>query len=215
MEQVALKAEKRDISSKGALNELRRKGRLPGVLYGKNIENSPVSVEEKELLKVLKTHGLSAIIDLELDGRKQPVLMKEIQRDSLKDSILHVDFYGISMTDRIEFKLPIVLRGDAEGVRAGGTLQHQKREISVKALPKDMPEHLEVDISGFNIGDTLTVRDLKVDEKLTVLDDPEEVVISILAPKLAEEETEAPAGEEEGAAEPEVVAKGKEKEEEE
>jgi len=212
MEQVALKAEKRDISSKGALNELRRKGRLPGVLYGKNIEARPVSVEAKELLKVLKTHGLSAIIDLELDGRKQPVLMKEIQRDSLKDSILHVDFYGISMTDRIEFNLPIVLRGDAEGVKLGGILQHQKREISVKAMPKDMPEHLEVDISGLKIGDTLTVGDLKVDEKLTVLDDPEEVVISILAPKLAED-TEAPAGEE--AAEPEVMAKGKEKEEEE
>lgn len=212
MEQVALKAEKRDISSKGALNGLRRKGKLPGVLYGKNIESSPVAVEAKELLKVLKTHGESAIINLELDGQKQPVLMKEIQRDTLKDAILHVDFYRISMTDRIEFNLPIVLHGDAEGVKMGGILQHQKREISVKALPRDMPEHLEVDISGLKIGDTLTVGDLKVDEKLTVLDDPEEVVISILAPKLAED-TEVPTGEQ--AAEPEVVAKGKEKEEEE
>lgn len=212
MEQIALKAEKRDISKKGTINELRRKGKLPGVLYGKNIESSPVAVDAKELLKVLKTHGESALINLELEGEKHPVLMKEIQRDTLKDAIVHVDFYRVSMTDRIEFNLPLVLKGDAEGVRMGGILQHQKRELSVKALPADMPEHLEVDISGLKIGDTLTVGDLKMDEKITVLDDPEEVVISILAPKLAED-TEVPTGEQ--AAEPEVMAKGKEKKEEE
>lgn len=211
MEQIALKAERRDTSKKSTINQIRRKGKLPGVLYGKNIDSCPVAVDAKELLKILKTHGESAIINLELEGRTQPVLMKEIQRDTFKDAIVHVDFYRISMTEKIEFDLPIVLKGDAEGVKMGGILQHQKREISVKALPKDLPEHLEVDISNLQIGDTLTVRDLKVDEKLTVLDDPEEVVISILAPKLAED-TAVPAGEQ--AAEPEVVAKGKEKKEE-
>jgi large subunit ribosomal protein L25 len=212
MEQIALKAEKRDISKKGTINELRRKGKLPGVLYGKNIESSPVAVDAKELLKVLKTHGESALINLELEGEKHPVLMKEIQRDTFKDAIVHVDFYRVSMTDRIEFNLPIILKGDAEGVKMGGILQHQKRELSVKALPADMPEHLEVDISNLKIGETLTVGDLKVDDKITVLDDPEEVVLSVLAPKLAED-TEVPTGEQ--AAEPEVVAKGKEKQEEE
>ncbi|HHW03568.1 MAG TPA: 50S ribosomal protein L25/general stress protein Ctc [Thermoanaerobacterales bacterium] len=212
MEQIALKAEKRDVSKKGIINELRRKGKLPGVLYGKNIESSPVVVDAKELLKILKTHGESALIDLELEGEKLPVLMKEIQRDTLKDAILHVDFYKVSMTDRIEFNLPLVLKGDAEGLKMGGILQHQKRELLVKALPADMPEHLEVDISHLKIGDTLTVGDLKVDEKITVLDDPDEVVVSILAPKLAED-AEVPAGEQ--ATEPEVVAKGKEKKEEE
>ncbi|MDI3481568.1 MAG: large subunit ribosomal protein [Tepidanaerobacteraceae bacterium] len=207
MEQIALKAKKRDSSTKGKINELRRKGKLPGVLYGKNVDSCPVSVDAKELLKILKTHGESALINLELEGQTHPVLMKEIQRDTLKDTIVHVDFYRISMTEKIEFDLPIVLKGDAEGVKMGGILQHQKREISVKALPKDLPEHLEVDISSLKIGDTLTVGDLKVDEKITVLDDPDEVVISILAPKLAED-TEVPAGEQ--AAEPEVVAKGKE-----
>ncbi|MCR4430206.1 MAG: 50S ribosomal protein L25/general stress protein Ctc [Tepidanaerobacteraceae bacterium] len=212
MEQIALKAEKRNISSKGGINGLRRNGKLPGVLYGKNIDSSPVTVDAKELMKILKNHGESALINLELEGRTHPVLMKEIQRDTFKDAIVHVDFYGISMTEKIEFDLPIILKGDAEGVKMGGILQHQKREISVKALPKDLPEHLEVDISDLKIGDTLTVGDLKVDEKLTVLDDPEEVVISILAPKLAED-TGVPTGQQ--AAEPEVVAKGKEKKEEE
>lgn len=213
MEQVALKAEKREISTKGVIKDLRRKGKLPGVLYGKGIESKPLAVDYKELSKVLKTHGESAIINLELEGEKHPVLMKEIQRDPLKDSIIHVDFYRISMTDKIEFNLPIILKGDPEGVKMGGILQHQKREISVKALPQDMPEHVEVDISGLGIGDTLTVGDMKIDEKITVLDDPEEVVVSILAPKLAED-TEVPTGEQ-AATEPEVVAKGKEKEEEE
>jgi large subunit ribosomal protein L25 len=211
MEQLVLKATERR-TGKSVNKSLRNNHKLPGILYGKDVESKPVVVDQKELLKILKTHGESALINLELDGKTFPVLMKEIQRDTLKNTITHVDFYKVSMTEKIEFDLPIVLKGDPEGVKMGGILQHQKRELSAKALPADIPEHLEVDISHLMIGDTLTVGDLKVDEKITILDDPEEVVVTVLAPKLAED-TEVPAGEQ--AAEPEVVAKGKEKKEEE
>jgi len=206
MEQITLKA---DIRNFGGTGRLRREGKIPAVIYGKEIESTPISVDAKEFLNIMKTHGETTLLNLEIQGNNHTVLTKEIQRDTMKGMIIHVDFQKVSMTDKVEFNLPIALKGDAEGVKMGGVLQFQKREVTAKAMPKDMIEVLEVDISNLKIGDVLKVSDLEVDDKITILDDPDEIVVSVLAPKLAEE-VEAPTGEQE----PEVIAKGKAEEEE-
>lgn len=213
MKYPVLKADERHSKGKGHIRELRMNGHLPAVVYGKDFENAMISVDEKEFSKILKNRGVSTLIGLELGKDSYPVMMKEIQRNTLKDTIDHVDFFKVSMDEEVEYTLPITLLGDPVGVKAeGGTMQQQKREVTVKALPMDMLEHIEVDISSLEIGDIITVGDLVVDKKNTILDDFEEVVVSILAPSLEEEEeTETPDEMEE----PELIGDSEEKEEEE
>jgi large subunit ribosomal protein L25 len=214
MEQTALKAENRTVSGKSTLKNIRKMGKLPAVVYGKEFSAKPIAVDMSEAIKILRMYGESSIISLELDGEQFPVIMKEVQRDTLNNVIDHIDFFKVSMTDEIEINVPIYLRGDAEGVKAGGILQNQKRELAIKSLPQDLPENVELDISKLNIGDTLTVADIKLGDKIEVLDEPDGVIVTILAPKVAEDAEEPAEDEEEEIVEPEVVAKGKDKEEE-
>ncbi len=214
MEQTALKAENRTVSGKSTLKNIRKMGKLPAVVYGKEFAAKPIAVDMSETIKMLRKYGESSIINLELDGEKIPVIMKEVQRDTLNNVIDHIDFFKVSMTDEIEINVPIYLRGDAEGVKAGGILQFQKRELAVKSLPQDLPENVKLDISKLNIGDTLTVADVEFDDKIEILDEPDDVIVTILAPKIVEDTAEH-AEDEEEIVEPEVVAKGKDKEEEE
>lgn len=180
-------------AKKSENKRLRRENKLPAVVYGKGYETKSIAVDGRELDKILKTHGETSLINLQVEDDTFPVLIKEVQRNTLKNSIDHVDFFKVSMDEEVEYNAPIVLVGDAEGVKMGGVLQHQKREIALKALPRDMLESVEVDISEMKIGDTLTVGDIKVDSKNTVLDDPDEIIVSIVAPKLVDESVEAPA----------------------
>jgi large subunit ribosomal protein L25 len=212
MEQTALKAQIRTVSSKSALKNIRKMGKLPAIVYGKNFDTKPIAVDANEVVKTLKFHGESSIIKMELDGEQFSVIMKEVQRDTLNNVINHIDFFKVSMSDEIEINVPIYLQGDAEGVKEGGILQNQKRELAIKAFPQDLPENVELDISGLNIGDTLTVADIKLDGKFGVLDEPDEVIVTILAPRLAEEELEE---DKEELVEPEVDSKDKEEIEEE
>jgi len=180
-------------AKKSENKRLRRENKLPAVVYGKGYETKSIAVDGRELDKILKTHGETSLINLQVGDDTFPVLIKEVQRNTLKNSIDHVDFFKVSMDEEVEYNAPIVLVGDAEGVKMGGVLQHQKREIALKALPRDMLESVEVDISEMKIGDALTVGDIKVDSKNTVLDDPDEIIVSIVAPKLVDESVEAPA----------------------
>ena len=180
-------------AKKSENKRLRRENKLPAVVYGKGYETKSIAVDGRELDKILKTHGETSLINLQVEDDTFPVLIKEVQRNTLKNSIDHVDFFKVSMDEEVEYNAPIVLVGDAEGVKMGGVLQHQKREIALKALPRDMLESVEEDISEMKIGDALTVGDIKVDSKNTVLDDPDEIIVSIVAPKLVDESVEAPA----------------------
>ena len=209
MEHPALTAAIRQ-AAKSENKRLKRENKLPAVVYGKGYETASIAIDEKELSTILKTRGESSLINLELDDQTFPVLIKEVQRNTLKNSIDHVDFFKVSMDEEVEYNLPIVLIGDAEGIKMGGTLQHQKREVAVKALPGDMLDSIEVDVSTMDIGDTLTVADLKVDEKNTVLDNPDEVVVTLLAPSLEEEEEDVETPE--AGEEPELVESDKEEE---
>ncbi|MDD4568626.1 MAG: 50S ribosomal protein L25/general stress protein Ctc [Tepidanaerobacteraceae bacterium] len=211
MEHPTLRATNRQATGKCGIKRLRRENKLPAVVYGKGFETTSVVIDEKEASKIFKTRGTSSLINLELDSNTFPVLTKEVQWNALKNSIDHVDFFKVSMDEEVEYNLSIFLTGDSEGVKEGGTLQHQLREVTVKALPGDMLDNVEVDISSMVIGDTITVADLKVNEKNTILNDPDEVVVTLLAPRAEEEEEDIEVPEE--GEEPELVQNDKEEEE--
>lgn len=221
MQQIVLNAKVRDGIGKGVSGRLRRQGRIPAVIYGKKESSLSLDVGEKELEKIIKMiAGQAAIINLDLDRNEGEVLalVKAVQRHPVTDKLLHVDFYRISLHDKITVSIPIVVTGESEGVREGGILEHILWEVEVECLPAQVPGKIEIDITSLKIGDTIHVRDLKVGEEIKLLTEKEKTVISLVPPTVIKEEE---AGEvEEKVAEPERIGEkekvetGEEKEKE-
>jgi len=216
MEKVILKAETRAGVGKKAAKDLRNKKLVPANVYkGKVALNLQVSKEDLD--EVLRTKaGENVIITLKISGdsiKDKTVLIKEIQRHPVKDSILHVDFNEISLTEVLKVNVPLVSHGEPVGVKAdGGVLEHIMWELQVECLPTAIPEKFEVDVSGLKIGDAIYVKDIKAPEGVKVLTDPELIAMIVKPPRV-----EAPVVEEvaaEGAAEPELIRKKKEEAEE-
>ncbi|NLM96043.1 MAG: 50S ribosomal protein L25/general stress protein Ctc [Halanaerobiaceae bacterium] len=201
MEKYHLKVEKREATGKGAARKLRASGLVPGVVYGKNIEAKPVIVNPQDLANKFSSN---IIFDLEIAGEdKLTAMIKEVKKDPITGVIEHIDFLHITMDEKIVVTVPLVLVGDAPGVKAGGVLQQLLREIEVQCLPLDIPENIEVDISGLEIGSSISVSDIETGDKLEVVTAPEEVIATVTVPAdITEEETGE--GEEESA-EPEVI----------
>jgi large subunit ribosomal protein L25 len=201
---VALKAQPRAVVGKSS-RALGREGLIPAVVYGHGIESTTIAVERREFERLLHEASVgSTLIDLTIEGRKTPVhaIIKEVRHDAVKGTIEHVDFWAIKMSQPIQTSIPIAFVGSSAGERAGGVIMHALRELKVEALPKDLPEHIEVDVTPLEVGDSLTVADLVPPTGVTLLDDPETVVASVMAPTVAVEA--APAEEAEAAEVPEV-----------
>ena len=215
MELTLLEANERKSTLKADTNKIRREGRVPGVLYSRHIEPIKVDVEEnsiKPLVFTAKTH----LISLKLKGREdQECVIKEVQFDPVTDKIIHFDLMALTRGETIEIDIPVQLKGSAIGVKEGGIIQYLLHKLEVECLPKDIPEHIEVDISNLNIGDAIHVEDIKI-ENVTILNSPESTIVSVVHPKIQEEPVAAEEALDEEAAEPEVISKGKaDKEEEE
>jgi large subunit ribosomal protein L25 len=208
MERYGLKAEIREETGKGVARQLRRDGLLPGVVYGRNREPQPLVINPDDLKQRM---GGNVIFDLELDGDKETVMIKEVQRDPISGEFLHIDFLHITMDEKITVSIPINLTGDAAGVKEGGVLQQLLREISIQCLPLDIPEELTLDISNLELGSSLLVSDIEVPENIEIVTPLEEVVVTIVAPTEMVEEEEEEAEEE--FMEPEVIGEGAETEE--
>ena len=226
MQRLALTVSQRQETGKGPARRLRRAGQIPGVLYGHGT-SLPVSVSLKEINRILHTAGGEhALLDVTVedgDTRKSTkksskppatrmALLKAIQVDPVHGHLLHVDLQEVAMDEKVRLTVPVALvGGDPVGVKQGGMLQHGVREVEIECLPHQIPDALEVDVSGLRIGDAVHVRDLKLAEGIRILDDPAEVLASVVPPiseaKL-EEILTTPA--EEAAAQPEVVPRGKE-----
>ncbi|MDR5695353.1 MAG: 50S ribosomal protein L25 [Armatimonadota bacterium] len=196
MERVVLPAEVRTKTGKSAAKKLRLIGKIPAILYGKGRSPTPLAVERKRLLEVLHTAaGKNVLIDLEIhkDGEvdRATVMLKELQQDLYGRDVIHADLVAVSLEETIELEVPVILVGQAKGVAAGGILEQHLRFLVVECLPTQIPEHIEVDISHLDIGDTIHVSELKIPDGVSVRTPPEEVVVSILAP--AKEEVPAPA----------------------
>jgi large subunit ribosomal protein L25 len=191
---------------------MRSSGHLPGIVYNREM-NVPVAVEMKAFDKVFRAQGTSSIIDLKIDGQNQEVLVKAVQMDKRKRVPQHVDFYAVMAGQAVEVNVPISLIGTAEGVRDGGVLDVQKRDVLISILPRLIPQHIDVDVSALKIGDSLHVRDLKsiLPAEAEILDD-EDLTVAAVVPPRAEEPVAAVATP--TSAEPEVITKGKKDEEE-
>ncbi|MEC1262041.1 50S ribosomal protein L25/general stress protein Ctc [Bacillus swezeyi] len=185
-----LKAEERTDDKRSSLRKIRLSGFVPGVIYGKNLENKSVALDSIELLKVLRNEGKNTIISLDINGERHSVMVTEIQTDPLKDAIVHADFKVVDMEAEMEAAVPVNLTGEAEGIKQGGVLQQPLYELSITAKPKSIPQTIEADISRLEVNDVLTVGDIPAKGDYSFNHEPDEVVASILPPQ-KQEETEA------------------------
>jgi large subunit ribosomal protein L25 len=218
---ATLQAEKRETRGKNEARRLRAQGRIPAVVYGvekgKAVE---ISVDPKALLKILHSEsGVNTLIGLALAGADTRVLVKEYQLDPIDHRLLHADFYQVAMDKALKVTVPILLRGEARGVKQqGGIVDFVNREVEIECLPGDIPEHIAVDVSELLMHEGIRVRDLKAEgAKWIPVSDADMMIVHVVAlkaeaePVVAEVAAATPAA----PAEPEVIKKGKvEKEEE-
>jgi len=214
MEKINLKAKLRDELGKEAVKKLRAQGLIPAVVYkGKNSLN--IKVPSKDFLEVIHTKaGENVVVNLQVEAKKpsRTAIIKETQYHPVRGDILHVDFNEISLTEVLTVKVPIAVKGEAQGIKEGGVLEHALWEIEVECLPTQIPENVPVDVSPLKIGDSILVKDLHLPGGVKVLSDPETTVVSLAVPRVEEEEVAKP---EEEAVEPEVIMEKKPEEEEE
>jgi large subunit ribosomal protein L25 len=219
--EATLQAEKRETRGKNEARRLRAQGRIPAVVYGiekgKAIE---IAVDPKALLRILHSEsGVNTLIGLNLDGGATRVLVKEYQLDPIDHELLHADFYQVAMDKTIAVTVPIVLRGEARGVKQqGGIVDFVHREIEIECLPADIPEHVDIDVSELMLHEGIRVRDLTIEgAKWKPVSEGEMMIVHVVPlraeaePAAAEAVAAAPAA----PAEPEVIKKGKAEKEEE
>jgi large subunit ribosomal protein L25 len=217
MEKVVIEANERKTINKQSRNSLRNEGRIPGVLYGSRMEPISIDVTRAAIHPVVftaKTHLLS----LKLDGHEEyECIVKDVQFDPVSDEVVHFDLIGLTRGEKIQLDVPVRLLGNAVGVKEGGLLQENLHKLNIECLPKNIPQSLEIDVTDLSVGDSIHIADLSF-EDITILNPEDTIVVSVVLPKVEIEAEPAEEGEEfaeeEGAAEPEVIGKGKEPEEE-
>jgi large subunit ribosomal protein L25 len=218
MQRMNLEAEQRQKSGKGAARALRRAGQIPAVLYGEG-KSSLLSLNPAGLIKILRSEsGENALIDLKIKGEKsvetRTAILRDFQRDPIGGGILHADLFEINMNKAIRVRVPIVIAGNqSEGVKEGGVLQHNLREVEIECLPSIIPDHLDVDAAHLKIGESIHVRDLQVQQGIRILEDMDLAIVSIAAPMSEAKLEEILAGTPAETKEPEVIGKKKEEEE--
>ena len=216
-----LDAEIREGKRKGVTRKLRAKDVIPAVLYGGEKEPSLLQIDRKEFERLLhKIAGESVLVSLRIKGTKQEeqIFIKEAQRHPITDTLIHADFYRVSMAKKLRVEVPIHAVGTPIGVKQGGILETLTRSIEIKCLPGKIPHHMEADISNLDINHSIHIRDLTIDPEIEVLTPKDTALFTIVPPKIEEvvaapeavEGEEKPEGEE-----PEVIGKGKAAKEEE
>ena len=210
MKEIVLAAEMRPGVGKGPARQARRDGSVPAVIYGPESEPRAIAVNQKALKAAIRSvSGASTLMDLEIDGKTNKVIMREVQRDPVTSDIIHVDFHAVSMSKPINVAIQIRVVGSAIGVkRDGGILQINMRDLEVLCLPDQIPGHIEVDVSELAIGDSIHVEDLTLPEDINVVADSSRTVLVIGAPTVVK--VDEPTEEELAAAEAEAAAEGSE-----
>ena len=196
MSQVVLKARNRLNSGSVEARKIRRSGRIPGVLYGRSGKALSIDLDALEFTNGINGISESTIVKVEVDGKPYDAFVKDTQRNILDGKILHVDFYEVESGVTLRARVSIQLKGNAAGVREGGVLEFPLHEIEVECLPKDLPERIELDISGLGVNQSIHVRDISFSNAIRVISVPEQVVVLV---KYAKEE-KAPVVEEVAAA---------------
>ena len=202
-ERVKLEVQVRDARGSAEVRRLRKEGTIPGVIYGGGNDPAAISVSERTLRKALTgAGGLHAILDVVVQGADgnaaRPAILKDYQQDVITGRVTHIDLHQVRLDRAIQAAVVIQLVGESAGVKEGGVLSQVTREITVEALPMEIPEHIDADVSEMQVGDTLRLADVRPIEGVTFLDDLEETVLaSVSAPTVFEEpEVEVEEGEE-------------------
>jgi large subunit ribosomal protein L25 len=215
MASAQLSAVVRKDIGKGVARTLRRDGQVPAVIYGRTRQPLSLTVPARDFDRLLEKFAAeNTVIELMIDGTMSRTLIREIQRHPVKRNVLHVDFQELVAGERMVVRIPIVLQGTPEGVRNnGGILSQVLQELECRVDPLNMPSHITVDVTPIAIGHSIHVSEINVPEGVELLEDPESTIAIVAAPK--EEEAAPPPGEApEAAAEPELIRKPKEGEEE-
>ena len=207
--QQELTVERRPAVGTRPVRRLRSQGLVPGIVYGRNMDPVSVSVNSRELIKLLHSKaGEHALVTLRLKDAapwEKPVLVKAVQHDPVDGHVAHVDFHAVLLTERLRVRVPVLVKGEAVGVKQeGGILEHFLREVEVECLPTEIPAGVEFDVSALKVGDTVHVRDLVAPTHAKITSDPDGVIASIQMPK--EEKPEDAAA----VTEPEVIREKKE-----
>ncbi len=214
---IKIKAEKRSAFGKNASRQLRREGMVPAVLYGANESTISLTVMKKDIFMILRSEtGENTIFQVSFNSEVKNAMIKELQRNPVTDEILHADLIQIVMDKAIRVSVPVTAVGEAVGVKTeGGFVDFITREVEVECLPGNIPEHIELDISGLHIRQSLKVADIKPAEGVKVVSSAETILVLIEAPSKEEEVAVAPEEEEvvAEAKEPEVIKKEKPEEE--
>jgi len=212
MKKVVLQATRRPVTGK-KVGALRRAGQLPAVLYGHNFETTPILLDLHEATVTLARTSGSQLVTINLDGKELATLVREKQRNYVKNLLLHIDFQVVSLTEKIRANVPVFLDGISSAVKDfNGVVVHTINQIEVEAFPQDLPERFTIDLSTLSsIGDAIFVRDLVLPEGVIIHTNPDEVIVNVTGVVQEAEEVEELAG----PAEPEVIEKGKKEEEEE
>ncbi len=216
MAQSTLYVMRRDKTGKSVARKIRREGAIPAVLYGRETKSIPLTVNPLDLKKALSTDaGENTLLEIHIKGDGEEItkiaLLRDVQYDYLKSRPIHFDFQEVMMKELITVKVPIRIVGKAQGIQEGGILEEIMREIEVECLPASIPNVIDVDVTQLGIGDSLHISDLVLPENITVLQEPEQTIVTILSPVMEEVKPAAPAepvlaaepGEEEAKAETE------------
>ncbi len=196
----------RELKGSANVRRMRREGLIPGVIYGEGGPAREVSLPQHEFQQMLHRHaGEQMMVEIELAGKTESVLLKEVQHEPMSGNVIHVDFQEVALNKKLKVQIAIELVGDAKGVVVqGGVLDHTLFSVEVECLPADILEKIEVDVSDLEMGDVLTVKSIALDpSKYEILVEDDVAVASILAPRVATDEDEGEEGE--GGSEPEVI----------
>lgn len=214
MEELVLEAKKREAIGK-KVKALRQAGGLPAIIYGREVDPIPVTLDDREVNRIMSGITSSQLVVVDVEGDRYSTLVRDRQRDPIRGNLLHIDFLAVSMTEKLRASVVIELEGDSPAVKEGGIIVTGQEVLEVQSLPTDLPERIMVDISQLeNIGDAIYVRDLVLSSDVEVLTDLDEMVVLITHPAVVEEEVEEEEIEEyEEGLEPEVIERGKKEEE--
>jgi large subunit ribosomal protein L25 len=218
MAEVTLEVARREGTGKGVARKLRQNGKIPAVVYGGHRESVAIEVDRKAVSELIQKsqHGVRSIFLLKMAGTDQQrhAMIKDIQMDPITRKMKHIDFVRVVMDEVVRLSVPVHVTGTAIGVKQGGLLDFQIRELHIECLPAAIPDSIDVEISGLDVHEYVRISDLKLPEGVKVLDDPDRVVVGVTVARAEVSETAVVA--EEGAvpAEPEVISKGKKTEEE-
>jgi len=211
-QQTVIKAAIRNDKGKGTARKLRSEKSIPAVLYGHKIEPLMLSIKNSEITRVLKIGIDSTLIKVQIDNKgkqdEKLVMIREVQKHPFKNNVLHVDLFAVNVKEKIHAPVHIRLTGEAPGVKLGGILRQILREIEVRALPTDIPQHFEIDVSELQIGDSLHVSDLTVPDNVKILADEHSAIVNVMPPTVIKEDEE-----EEGDEGEEAAAEGEEAQE--